>query len=331
MGWIDEEQVAAVREIDLLTYLQKREPHELVHSAPGEYRTATHGSLVITKGKWYWNRDGFGGASALDYLIKVRGMGFVDAVEELMESGVAPASSLPEEKREPPPKKWTFYPPKPQRYGNRAVSYLQGRGISPEVIRRCAELGILYESRYYNPRSAYHNTPVCVFAGKDESGKTVFAAMRGINTDLKKDKAGSNKLINFRIPAKNPDSRHLAVFEAPIDALSHMTLQQREGWAWDGYRLSLGGTSDVALIAFLERNPQIKRVILHLDNDIAGYTAARKIKARLATDDRFKDIRVSINPPRRGKDYNDALLHTIRMEREQHHVGHRKEAGFCIE
>lgn len=68
MGWISEEQVVAAREIDLLTYLENREPHELVHSAPGEYRTITHGSLVISKGKWYWNRGQFGGVSALDYL-----------------------------------------------------------------------------------------------------------------------------------------------------------------------------------------------------------------------------------------------------------------------
>jgi hypothetical protein len=42
----------------------------------------------------------------------------------------------------------------------------------------------------------------------------------------------------------------VAVFEAPIDALSHATLQELEGWKWNGYRLSLGGTSHVALTSF---------------------------------------------------------------------------------
>lgn len=332
MGWVSEEQVAAARGIDLLTYLQQREPNELVHSAPGEYRTATHGSLVISKGKWYWNRGQFGGVSALDYLIKIRGMEFTEAIEELAESGVSPidTTALLEEKQKPA-SKWTFYPPKPQRYSNRAVSYLQARGISPEVIKQAARAGIFYESRYYNPRSEYHNTAVCVFAGRNESGKIVFAALRGIDSDFKLDKAGSDKRIGFCIPAKNKASRHLAVFEAPIDALSHATLQQRNGWKWDGYRLSLGGTSDVALISFLERNPQITRVIMHLDNDVAGFTAARKIKARLAADIQFRHIRVSVNPPRRGKDYNDTLLHAIKMEQEQKQVGHRKEAGFSID
>jgi DNA primase len=114
------------------------------------------------------------------------------------------------------------------------------------------------------------------------------------------------------------------VFEAPIDALSHATLQQRGGWKWSGHRLSLGGTSPAALTAFLERNPQITRVILHLDSDTAGLKAARKIKAELAADSRFKHLRVSVNPPRRGKDYNDVLLHAINTEREQKQQSRRK-------
>ena len=109
--------------------------------------------------------------------------------------------------------------------------------------------------------------------------------------------------------------------------MSHASLQQRSGWTWDGHRLSLGGTSDVALIAFLERNPQISRIILHLDNDAAGITAARKIKARLAADSRFSHIRVSVNPPHRGaNDYNDLLLRDIQREREQKHHSRRKAA-----
>ena len=332
MPWVDDEQIALAREVDLLSYLQASEPGELVATRyPGEYRTATHGSLVISNGKWVWNRTKMGGTTAVDYLTDVRGMKFNDAVETVLGSRAAPSFlSLPgDHPKPPPPKKWTFYPPKPERFSNRAVSYLQERGISPEVIRRAMQIGIFYESRYYNPKSPYHNAAVCVFAGKDESGKVVFAVLRGIDTDLKMDKAGSDKRFNFHIPAKNPASRHLAVFEAPIDALSHAAFQHRDGWAWSGHRLSLGGTSDVALIAFLKRNPQIKRITLHLDNDEAGWTAARQIKATLAGDSRFKRIRVSINPPRGGKDYNDALLRAVALEREQKQ-SHRQKADILL-
>ena len=347
MPGVSTEQIKLAKEVDLLTYLRAKEPHELVEPKHGadEYRTVTHGSFVISNGLWIWNRGQIGGKTAVDYLIKIRGMSFVDAVETVLDArGVIDYaavathgnrcsdsfSSLPVKNSKPPPKKWNFYPPKPQRYSNKAIAYLQKRGINPEVINRVMQEGIFFESKYYNPKSKYHNASVCVFAGKDESSKIVFAALRGIDTDFKQDKAGSNKSYNFTLPAINPTSRHLAVFEAPIDLLSHATLQLRAGWDFDSHRLSLGGTSSVALLSFLERNPQITRVMLHLDNDIAGLIAARNIKKELSSDTRFKHIHVSINPPHHGvKDYNDALLRKINTEREQK-PSHRREAASLL-
>jgi len=201
-----------------------------------------------------------------------------------------------------------------------AVSYLQRRGISPEIISRCLEAGILYESKKYQN---------AVFVGKDARGVPRFACLRGTKGDFRADVPGSDKRYSFTLPAKNSDSRHLAVFESPADALSHATLQQRGGWDWDGHRLSLAGTSSVALISFLERNPQIKRVTLHLDSDAAGLTAARRIKARLAGDGRFKRIHATINPPRGEKDYNDVLFRVIQQEREQKQQ-HRRQADHLF-
>lgn len=330
MPGVTNEQVSRAREIDLLSYLSTYEPNELIRDGPGRYTTATHGSLVISNGKWNWNGGGVAGVSALDYLTKVRGMGFVSAVEVLTgEQAESARSFQATAKAQPAPERLPFYPPRPLRYPNGAVSYLQIRGIHPDVINRCLREGILYESRYYNPRSELHNAPVCVFAGKDENGEIKFAAQRGIDTDLKRDKSGSDKRFGFCIPAVRGQGRHVAVFEAPIDAMSHASLQRRQGWNWGGHRLSLGGTSDVALIAFLERNPQIRRVILHLDNDKAGVIAARKIKAALSADKRFHHISVSVNPPHGAKDYNELLLQTISAEREQKQQG-RAAKGAAI-
>ena len=47
------------------------------------YRTVDHDSLKISNGKWFWWSQGFGGYSALDYLIKVRNYSFMEAVEIL--------------------------------------------------------------------------------------------------------------------------------------------------------------------------------------------------------------------------------------------------------
>jgi DNA primase len=90
----------------------------------------------------------------------------------------------------------------------------------------------------------------------------------------------------------------------------------------------LGGTSDVALISFLERNPQINRVTLHLDNDSAGLTAMQKIKAELAADSRFRHIRVSVSPPRGAKDYNDVLLRAVSIKKEQKQTNRHRADNF---
>ena len=123
------------------------------------------------------------------------------------------------------------------------------------------------------------------------------------------------------MPPKQAHSSQVAVFEAPIDALSHATLQELDGWKWNGYRLSLGGTSPVALIAFLERHPEIRRVTLYMDNDLGGLKNARKIRDMLRADSKYKHIHVGINPPRQGKDYNEKLqirLQQINQSNQRH-------------
>ena len=135
MAGVTKEQIAKAKEWDLLSYLQAYEPQELKKSGPREYCTKTHDSLKISNGKWYWNSRGIGGRTALDYLIKVRGMDFVGAVEALCGYSA------------PPPVKQTFTKPtKPQkpfklpeasRCASAVVGYLQDRGIDPELLGVC--------------------------------------------------------------------------------------------------------------------------------------------------------------------------------------------------
>jgi hypothetical protein len=313
MPWIGPERAAQARSVDLLSYLRANEPGELKKSGPNEYRTVSHGSLVISNGKWYWNRGGFGGKSAVDYLMKVRGMEFTEAAETVLGMSASPVSLLPAKRPEPEHARKAPVLPPPARFPAQMLTYLQSRGLHADVLRRCMEAGLLYESRY-------NGSPVCVFVGKDESNMVRFACMRGIHSDLKQDCAGSDKRFSFRVPAQNPGSAELCVSESPIDALSHVCLFPEFG----GHRLSLGGTSDVALTAFLERNPQIERVFLCLDNDAAGQTAAEKIRANLAA--RYPRIAVKIEPPRTGKDCNEMLVRSKRQE----HAGRRKEAGVSL-
>jgi len=320
MPGVSGEQIAAAREVDLLTYLQEREPHELVRSTSGEYRTVTHGSLVISRGAWYWHRGGFGGYSALDFLVKIRGMDFVEAVKEVCGIRAPPAlSSLAAKKDLPVKEQRVLLLPPPVKFPSRMLSYLQSRGINAGVIKRCLDAGVLYEGRH-------NGESVCVFVGKDEHGKARLGCMRGINSDFKRDCSGSDKRFGFRLLPHDTASSALVAFESPIDAISHHCLFPD----WDGHRLSLGGTSDAALISLLERDPHINHVSLCLDADDAGQTAAKRIKTFLGGDTRFSHITTTIDLPIMGKDYNEALLHSVRQEREQRQAGYHKDAGLSL-
>ena len=50
----------------------------------------------------------------------------------------------------------------------------------------------------------------------------------------------------------------------------------------------------------------------------------------LHEDQRFKHIRVGINPPRTGKDYNEKLLHVIEQDRNHRQPCRQKQAAISI-
>ncbi len=306
-GRLTDEQIRRARQADLFSYLQNYEPGILKREGRN-YRHREHDSLVYVTDQnyWYWNSRGKR-INALDYLIVIRGYNLKDAVELLTGETVQKAAPYRATTKEKPLRPNRVYLPWPKKCATACVSYLLKRGISSNVIGRCFELGLIYQGQYKPKKDEKKYIPVCVFVGRDETGKERYACMRGIYENLRKDAYGSDKGYSFCLPPKRPHSSQVAVFEAPIDALSHATLQELDGWNWNGYRLSLGGTSHVALVAFLERHPEIRRVDLYMDNDYAGRNNAERIKALLRSEPRFKHIRVGIHPPRKGKDYNEML------------------------
>jgi len=311
---LTEEQINRARSVDLLDYLQTHEPGNVrkTKGSNGEYYYVPHDSLKMSNGKWFRHSTQYGGHSALDFLMKVRGIGFVDAVESLTKGYfIPPPQDKSVDKATPThneEKKYKFYPPKPNGNNDRAIAYLRSRGIERDVINDCIMSGIVYESRYYNPESPYHNAAVCVFVGKDEHGKMAFAAMRGIDTDFKKDKAGSNKAFNFFIPARTQESGNVAVFESPIDSLASASIHRIGQTGWDGHRLSLGGTSSDSVVGFLERNPHISAIRFCLDNDKTGQDATNRIIKELLDNKLYQHIKIEVAPPPIGKDYADTML-----------------------
>lgn len=83
--YVTKEEIEQARQLDLLSYLQRYRPDELVKVTRGVYSLRSHDSLKISNGKWYRWSNGVGGVSALDYLIKVEGIPFVEAVRHLCE------------------------------------------------------------------------------------------------------------------------------------------------------------------------------------------------------------------------------------------------------
>ena len=313
MSYVSKEQIEKARQLDLLTYLRLYEPDELVHFAGSTYCTREHDSLKISNGKWYWHSRSFGGYTALDYLIKVKGIPFVQAVERLAGQAYVPTARAAPSQQE---KQKSLLLPKASRSATNVVSYLKGRGIDPEIIDFCISTGRLYESY------PHHNV---VFVGMDRTGKPRYANLRGIGTKFKGEASGSDKRFSFCIPAQ--ESRTVHLFESAIDLLSYATMQKMAGKDWrQDHLLSLAGvyrprkelqesSLPLALKQFLHDHGPVSRIVLRLDNDCAGRDAMNALYTMLST-----EYEVTARLPARGKDYNDTLCMTLGLPINQRKV-----------
>lgn len=302
MPGVSREQIEAARRMTAIEFLQRYRCGQLVPSdSRGEFQLADHDSFKINEAtsKFHWKSRDIGGKSALDYLVKVEGMGFVDAVLSLCEENpqyIPPPSSQEKEKE--------FVLPPAAANNRRVFAYLIQRGIDRTVIEACVRSGILYES------ADYHNA---VFVGKDETGVPRYAFLRGTYTKSAKpfrtEVSGSDKRFCFFLPPKG-DSKKLAVYEAAIETLAHLTLERTV----DKYRLSLGGIyapeegaavryfeKPLALEAFLARHPEIEEIEICTNNDYPGRWAAEHIEASYKN--RYRILKNLPEPE--GYDYGD--------------------------
>ena len=303
MPHVTQEQIQEAKCIDLLTYLQSFEPDELVRFSSNVYTTRTYDSLKISNGKWCWWSRGIGGRSALDYLIKVRGMALPDAVNMINGyAAVAPPSHVRKVIQTEPK---TLLLPERNENDNRVVAYLLGRGIHRSIIDYCIRTRRLYESR------KHHNA---VFIGFDPQGVPRYGMRRGTSgSRFMGDVDGSDKRYSFSVPAREKNQR-LHLFESAIEVLSFGTLELLAGRDWRCENLlSLAGvykprrtieesTLPAALRQYLEDNVQINTIVLHLNNDCAGRLAAEAITAKL-----HGSYIVVNNPPSKENDYNEML------------------------
>lgn len=308
MAYFTPEDIQQAKQLDLLTYLQVYEPDQLVRVSGNTYCTKEHDSLKISNGKWHWFSRQIGGKSALDYLVKVKGLSFMEAMETIQ------GKPLPRTIPTPPPRheSKTLLLPERNDNANTVIRYLKSRGIHDVIIRYCLENNLLFESRKYHS---------AVFLGYDRNGIARYGNVRGTVGNYKGELSGSDKHYSFSIPGR---SNTLHVFESAIDALSYATLELFEGRNWrEDHLLSLAGVFvtkrenvvPVALSRYLEDYPEIQILRLHLDNDAIGRGAAAGIIGGLR--DRYQ---ILDEPPAMGKDVNDQLKMRVGLKRKEEYV-----------
>ena len=187
------------------------------------------------------------------------------------------------------------------------------RGIAPEIINECINDNLIYESL------PNHNV---VFIGFDDSKSPKYAFYRGTNkTRFMGEAKGSDKKYTFRLEAKTQCTR-VHLFESAIDLLSYATLLKMKNIDWHKENMiSLGGVNNpskinennkipIAIKEFLEKNPNINEIHLHLDNDEVGRNASKSLQDVLS-----KKYTVLDRPAPLGKDCNDYLKYVLGIKK----------------
>lgn len=304
MPYISSDIIVKAREIDALTYLKEFEPEELVQLSGSVYSLKSHDSLKLSNGKWMWWSRGIGGNNAIDFLTKVKGLSFVEAVTAIMGNGAV--SNRYYCSKPPPEKEKQLILPQKSKSNAKAIEYLTGRGIDREIVESLVESGLIYASQPYNN---------VVFVGVDSENIPRYAAYRSTNNRrYLGDCEGSDKRFSFRLMGGNTEEIHL--FESAIDLLSYATLIKMKSGKWQDLNLiSLGGVGTgqgkitkpkvpLAIIKCLEESKNLKTIWLHFDNDNAGKVASLALKKLLS--DRYEVVDL---PAPKGKDINDYLCY----------------------
>jgi len=312
---IDMTIIEEVKKIDLLTYLKTYEPEELVLIGRDVYCLRSHDSLKISNGMWNWFSRGIGGRSALDYLIKVKGLSFTDAVKRLAGEGADRRISFFSRKADQPQnEEKTILLPEKYNNNNRVIHYLEGiRGIDPAILDIFIKRGAVYESVYYDKRNG-QSFVNAIFLGFDQGGVVRQASIRGIDSGYKGEASGSNKRYSFSLEAET-NGEMIHIFESAIDLMSFLTIKKIcHHDIFNCHNISLSGVYSpsknenkwrlpLAIERYKEIHPEIQRAIVHLDNDTAGIFSTRAIVASL----KDAGIEAVSIPPRFGKDVNDEL------------------------
>ena len=301
------EEKAEAHNVSVIDYLQKNYGFSF-RKENGGFRCREHNSLYVHSDErsWYWNSHGYGGGDVVEFVRKYENKSYADALKDVLNPIVtnepASYSKAPEFTSTQSEDRVLLLPPKKKGRFSRVYAYLtKTRCIDTFIITTLLNKKFIYEDEHGN----------CIFVGYNKNGFPAYASVRTTLTErqYRRDVLGSDKSNGFYI--KGYDKSKLYVFEAPIDLLSHATLQNitndsNREWL-NSTRLSLGGVSDKALMRFCNDYSEVREIVFCLDNDSAGIEATEKYMRKYAD----MGYKVSTQPPVL-KDYNEDLKNFVK-------------------
>lgn len=163
MAHLEEDIIERAKNTDMIALLESEEGFSF-RSTYGEreFKCIEHNSLVVNgnRRRWYWNSRQVGGNNAIDYLVKIRGMNFRDAVLHLVgdreqtaytpiRKAVTENVSVSKPVRFVLPEQAHF--PDGRRNFSNIIAYLnKGRGIDMNIINALIASGQIYQGVQYN-------------------------------------------------------------------------------------------------------------------------------------------------------------------------------------
>ena len=286
-----EQQKTQARQTDIAELL--RSQGETLKRSGSESEWMDGGQKVTIRGNlWYHQYEQVGG-DAVDFVRRFYNKSYPEAMEYLLGGSGGTLAVSPSVQKEEKP---FVLPPKNDNMRRVFAYLLNCRGIDREVLYAFVHKGMIYES------ADYHNA---VFVGFDSNGNAKHAHKRGTGSEssYKGNVSGSQPEYSFHWSGQ---SDALYLFEAPIDMLSFISMQ-KEGWRQHSYAASCS-VSDRVLFQMLKDNPNIRQVVLCLDSDEPGQTAAKRIADKLFVQGTASEILVPVH-----KDWNEDLLAAARL------------------
>lgn len=277
------DRIRRARQADLAEYLKRQ--GEALKREGRRHKHKEHESLVITGNSYFWNSRQESG-NAVDFLIRYRGMCFMQAVEAL--NGIQATEAIQLDFRP------DFKPIESHRDARRVLAYLhKTRGIDYAILTALLDSGHLRQEAQTNN---------AVFVMYDQNGQEVGAEKQGTLTykPFRGIQEGSKYGWGFNI--RHGKNLNFALFfESAIDLLSFQVIKKAENKSLEGCLLvSMSGLKTTVIKTVLEAFTSVLEPVLCVDNDKAGQKFLRALNEL--------KMPYRVRRPLEGfKDWNDQL------------------------